>query len=287
MRKGGKTARIYSLAVDPRAWPARRRARIAARLRALRARATAAIALRLEVRYDNAPAIALYEKLGYREFGRYPGYYADGAEALRFEKRLAPAPTAPDATAEKNSATEAARAGCVRRAQPHVVPAHSGRELRPRAPTRPSSLRSRGADDPARIDLHASARIAPGRRASMTGWVILVDQARDFPNAETPHKVITTSEYLARPKLFAGPGRPKIINLSRSYNYQSKGYYASLLAEARGHRIIPTVETMLELREQKLYEQSLPDLAGGAERRRASRARQRGRRRSICCSASA
>ena len=33
----------------------------------------------------------------------------------------------------------------------------------------------------------------------MTGWVILVDQARDFPNADTPHKVITTSDYLARP----------------------------------------------------------------------------------------
>jgi len=94
----------------------------------------------------------------------------------------------------------------------------------------------------------------------MTGWVILVDSERDFPNAETPHKVITTSDYLARPKLFGAPGRPKIINLSRSYNYQSKGYYASLLAEARGHRVIPSVETMLELREHKLYEQALPEL---------------------------
>ncbi len=94
----------------------------------------------------------------------------------------------------------------------------------------------------------------------MTGWVILVDQARDFPNADTPHKVITTRDYLARPKLFAGLGRAKVINLSRSYNYQSKGYYASLLAEARGHRVIPTVETMLDLRELKLYEQSLPEL---------------------------
>ena len=94
----------------------------------------------------------------------------------------------------------------------------------------------------------------------MNGWVILVDQARDFPNADTPHKVITTDDYLARPKLFAGLGRAKIINLSRSYNYQSKGYYASLLAEARGHRVIPTVETMLDLRELKLYEQSLPEL---------------------------
>lgn len=93
----------------------------------------------------------------------------------------------------------------------------------------------------------------------MTGWVILVDQPKDFPNAETPHKVITTSDYLARPRLF-DMGRPKLLNLSRSYAYQSKGYYASLLAEARGHRVAPTVETMLELRESKLYEHALPEL---------------------------
>ncbi len=93
----------------------------------------------------------------------------------------------------------------------------------------------------------------------MTGWVILVDQPRDFPNAETPHKVITTSDYLARPRLF-DIGRPKLLNLARSYAYQSKGYYASLLAEARGHRVVPSVETMLELREPKLYERALPEL---------------------------
>ena len=94
-----------------------------------------------------------------------------------------------------------------------------------------------------------------------------------------------TVDYLARPKLFSTGGRAKIINLSRSYNYQSKGYYASLLAEARGHRIIPTVETMLELREHKLYEYALPDLqealnlaarrahadSGGAESHRLAR----------------
>jgi len=53
----------------------------------------------------------------------------------------------------------------------------------------------------------------------MTGWVILVDQGRDLPNAETPHKVISTGEYLARPRLF-DMGRPKIVNLARSYAYQ-------------------------------------------------------------------
>ena len=93
----------------------------------------------------------------------------------------------------------------------------------------------------------------------MTGWVILVDQPKDLPNADTPHKVITTSEYLARPRLFDA-ARPKLVNLARSYAYQSKGYYASLLAEARGHRVVPSVETMLELREAKLYEHALPEL---------------------------
>src|SRR5436309_1554376 len=90
-------------------------------------------------------------------------------------------------------------------------------------------------------------------RTFMTGWVILVDQPKDLPNADTPHKMITTSEYLARPRLF-DMGRPKLVNLARSYAYQSKGYYASLLAEARGHRVVPTVETMLELRESVLYD---------------------------------
>ena len=48
-------------------------------------------ALRLEVREDNFRAIDLYEKSGYRRFARKPGYYADGAAALRYEKTLLPA----------------------------------------------------------------------------------------------------------------------------------------------------------------------------------------------------
>src|SRR6185369_13406576 len=93
----------------------------------------------------------------------------------------------------------------------------------------------------------------------MADWVILVDTAKDFPNADTPHKVITTKDYLARTGLFRGT-RPKIINLSRSFNYQSRGYYCSLLAEARGHRIIPSVETMVDLGTRQLYAQALPEL---------------------------
>lgn len=44
--------------------------------------------LRLEVREDNDVAIALYKRLGYRIFGRYPDYYEDHANALRLQKWL-------------------------------------------------------------------------------------------------------------------------------------------------------------------------------------------------------
>jgi [ribosomal protein S18]-alanine N-acetyltransferase len=48
-------------------------------------------AITLEVRYDNAAAIALYESCGFRQFGEHAHYYADGATALRYEKPLLPA----------------------------------------------------------------------------------------------------------------------------------------------------------------------------------------------------
>jgi [ribosomal protein S18]-alanine N-acetyltransferase len=44
--------------------------------------------LRLEVRADNDRARALYERNGYSRVGDVPGYYADGATALRYLKQL-------------------------------------------------------------------------------------------------------------------------------------------------------------------------------------------------------
>jgi ribosomal protein S18 acetylase RimI-like enzyme len=86
-RRSTALARLYSIAVDPR----RRGQGVARCLMAAAeeaAYARGAISLRLEVRADNAGAVALYRARGYRQFGRYPDYYQDHAEALRFEKLL-------------------------------------------------------------------------------------------------------------------------------------------------------------------------------------------------------
>jgi RimK family alpha-L-glutamate ligase len=90
-------------------------------------------------------------------------------------------------------------------------------------------------------------------------WLVLVDKLADFPNADTPHKVMAVRDYLTRPRLF-GETKPSVINLSRSYAYQGAGYYSSLLAEARGHRVMPSVETMIELSKKSLYRIALPEL---------------------------
>ncbi len=90
-------------------------------------------------------------------------------------------------------------------------------------------------------------------------WVILTGRGADIDAAVTPHKILSNRDYIAHPQLFQEP-RPKIINLAKSYGYQSRAYYASLLAEARGHRIIPSVETMVDLSKRELYANALPEL---------------------------
>ena len=53
-------------------------------------------------------------------------------------------------------------------------------------------------------------------------WVILTGRQNDIDQFATPHKIITNRDYLAHPALFRGQ-RPKVINLSNNYGYQSRG----------------------------------------------------------------
>jgi len=87
LHKGTSLARLYSIAVDPEL----RGQGLGALLLAEAERRAAAerrAFMRLEVRPDNASAIARYRAAGYREFGVLSDYYADHSEALRMEKAL-------------------------------------------------------------------------------------------------------------------------------------------------------------------------------------------------------
>jgi len=43
--------------------------------------------------------------------------------------------------------------------------------------------------------------------------------------------------------------KTRLINLCNTEHYLSKGYYCSLLAEARQHKVLPSVTTINELRD--------------------------------------
>src|SRR5688500_17235759 len=57
----------------------------------------------------------------------------------------------------------------------------------------------------------------------------------------SPAKYISTEAY-QQVKGF------KVINLCKSYQYQSLGYYVSLLAEALRHKVLPGISTIQDLR---------------------------------------
>jgi ribosomal protein S18 acetylase RimI-like enzyme len=80
-------ARLYSIAVAPHA-SGRGIAPMLLDAAEAAALARGCTRMRLEVHYRNHAAISRYRKSGYREFARIPTYYEDGADALRFEKRL-------------------------------------------------------------------------------------------------------------------------------------------------------------------------------------------------------
>ncbi len=86
-RRGTRRARLYSLAVAPAARGLGLARRLLMAVEAA-ARRRGCNGLRLEVRTDNAAAIALYEKHGYRRTGLRTGYYDNGMDAACYEKPL-------------------------------------------------------------------------------------------------------------------------------------------------------------------------------------------------------
>ncbi len=93
----------------------------------------------------------------------------------------------------------------------------------------------------------------------MARHIIVVDRRADFPWAAADRVVVTAKEFVTEAARRL-PASARIINLCRDYGYLGLGYYASLLAEARGQKVIPAVEVMLDLHWKRLLRIALPEV---------------------------
>jgi glutathione synthase/RimK-type ligase-like ATP-grasp enzyme len=77
--------------------------------------------------------------------------------------------------------------------------------------------------------------------------IVVVDQLSDWPVDIPGVDVATAWDYLTRAEFMRLRG-VRVYNLCRTFSYQSTGYYVSLLAGARGHRILPDITTVQDLK---------------------------------------
>jgi len=89
--------------------------------------------------------------------------------------------------------------------------------------------------------------------------LIIANDVKDWPFQVPGVEVVEARAYLTRDEYSDRRG-VKLFNLCRSYRYQSTGYYVSLLAEARGHRPIPSITTIQDLKSQTMVRLVSDDL---------------------------
>lgn len=89
--------------------------------------------------------------------------------------------------------------------------------------------------------------------------LIVTNQPELIPTEMTGLEVITPRAYFTQER-YGNQRNTRVFNLCGDYSYQSKGYYVSLLAEARGHRPIPDVKNLQDLKTTAIIRSMTDDL---------------------------
>jgi glutathione synthase/RimK-type ligase-like ATP-grasp enzyme len=102
-----------------------------------------------------------------------------------------------------------------------------------------------------------------------TRRLVVVDHARDWRAPDPDCTVIEADDFLAAS---ASDDGALVINLCGSYKYLSVGYYCSLMAQARGQQVLPSVKTINDLSRKAIYtldtgelDRALNDALGGVD----------------------
>jgi len=93
-------------------------------------------------------------------------------------------------------------------------------------------------------------RVTPASSVSSRA-ILVVDQVKDWADMDLPLPLVAAREYLRDPAWQQQRGL-RVVNLCRSWRYQSTGYYVSLLAVSRRHVPIPSLDTVLRMRSRSM-----------------------------------
>lgn len=99
----------------------------------------------------------------------------------------------------------------------------------------------------------------------MPRHLIVLENPESWNLALPGVEVVAARDYLTDPQL-ASLRRAKVYNMCRTRGYQTIGYYVSLLAAARGHRPLPSVTTIQDLRSTPILRVISEDLARDMQR---------------------
>ncbi|MFH1064055.1 MAG: RimK family protein [Candidatus Woesearchaeota archaeon] len=77
--------------------------------------------------------------------------------------------------------------------------------------------------------------------------LIITDKPKNWPLQLKGVKLVGAKDYLLDQK-YDHMYKARVFNICRSYSYQTYGYYVSLIAAARGHKPIPSIATIQELK---------------------------------------
>jgi glutathione synthase/RimK-type ligase-like ATP-grasp enzyme len=86
----------------------------------------------------------------------------------------------------------------------------------------------------------------------MTTHIVIVENQNEWLPAFPEVEIVLAKDYLGKTE-YLKLKRAHIINFCGSYRYLSTGYYCSLLAEARRHKILPSVRTITDLSHKAIY----------------------------------
>jgi len=199
-RKNSDKVRIYSLAVL-RAWRTHGVASKLLDMAVAAAEKTGCKSIMLEARKQNLRLVEFYLRHRFTPQQLLPGYYQDGADAIRMTRPIA----ALSAPTDKNSAKS---------------------------------------DRPATI-------VVVPRQQDVTLVEQLLVKRRSLA-------IITVQDYMSF--VSAKDYAPYVINLCPGDEYLSSGYYVSLVAAARGSKVLPAVDTLSNLEIKRIYSEYLAEL---------------------------